>query len=80
MESQKVESTRERRELRSAEKRRKFGDGKKKDDLGRGKGGAALLSPPLGSLLPSRFTLFFASPPPSPLTTEPSPRLKLGKQ
>ena len=37
---------------------------KEKDDLGRGKGGAALLSPPLGSLLPSRFTPFFASPPP----------------
>jgi len=49
---------------------------KEKDDLGRGKGGAALLSPLLGSLLPSRFTPFLASP----TTTEPSPRLKLGKQ
>lgn len=42
----------------------KLGTAKKKDGLGRGKGGAALLSPPLGSLLPSRFTPFFASPPP----------------
>ena len=45
----------------------KLATAKKKDGLGRGKGGAALLSPPLGSLLPSRFTPFFASP----STTEP---------
>lgn len=50
-------------------KRRKIVDGEKKTvDLGRGKGGAALLSPSLGSLLPSRFTPFFASSPP-PLQT-----------
>ena len=58
----------------------KLATAKKKDGLGRGKGGAALLSPPLGTLLPSRFTLFFLPPSPSPLTTEPSPRLKLGEQ
>ena len=69
-----------RQHQRPHKKRRKFGDGEKKKMIW---GGERVVPPFLVHHL-ARFcrhvSPFFLPPSPSPLTTEPSPRLKLGKQ